>query len=173
MSEPYIGEIRIFGFDFAPRGWATCSGQIISIAQNTALFSILGTTYGGNGSNNFGLPDFRGRAPMAAGSGPGLTAYSLGEVTGEEAVTLLTSEMPLHTHSLQASADNALSQSPIGNIHATIAGDTLYRDAGAPTVQTPTSSIGIAGASVGHENRMPGLAMNICIALQGVFPGRN
>ena len=167
--DPFLGEIRIFGGDFAPRGWAFCRGQLVSIAQNTALFSLLGTTYGGNGQTTFGLPDLRGRLPVHPG--PSVTQ---GEVAGAEHVTLSASELPTHTHTFVASSQPANAGLPSGNrvANTTAAGPLLYAD-GPTTVPMAPAAIGPAGLSHPHENRMPYLAMNYIISMQGVFPSRN
>jgi microcystin-dependent protein len=168
MSEPFIGEIRIFSFDFAPRNWATCAGQILPIAQNQALFSILGTTYGGNGQTTFALPDLRGRTPIHWGQGPGLSNYSLGQSSGEEAHTLTTNEIPGHTHTVTASSNTADVTSP-ANAYWADGGVTAY----SATPSTTLQPLSTAGQSAPHENRSPYLALNICIALAGIFPSRN
>ncbi|ACL59739.1 phage tail protein [Methylobacterium nodulans] len=181
MSEPFIGEIILFAGNFAPRGWAFCNGQILSIAQNTALFSILGTTYGGNGQTTFALPDLRGRVPVSAGQGPGLSPYSLGQITGSETVTLIASQMPAHTHSVAADAAAGTVDSPNGaNLAKPI---TAVRPAtavngytsGNPTepVTLAPATIGVAGGSQPHNNLQPTLALNYIIALEGIYPSRN
>lgn len=170
--EPYIGEIRLFGFNFAPPGWAFCSGQILPINTNEALFAILGTTYGGNGVTNFALPDLRGRLAVHPGQGPGLSYYQLGEIVGTESVTLITTEMPTHSHALLASQNAATTTSPgSGVVHAAVSGDTLYRTAGSSVGMSGTTDV--AGSGQAHENRMPGLCLNYCIAIDGIFPARN
>ncbi len=190
--EPFIGEISMFGGNFAPKNWAFCNGQILSIAQNTALFSLLGTTYGGNGVNTFALPNLQGRSPIHWGQGPGLSNVTLGQVSGSETVTLIQTEMPAHTHavtggggqasvSLKCSSQAGNSDSPAGNIAAaTPAGDEQYADAAsangtmAPaTVTIPSPTLGITGGSQPHENRCPYLAISFIIALTGIFPSRN
>lgn len=169
MSEPFIGEIRIFGFNFAPRGWANCAGQILSIAQNTALFSLLGTTYGGNGQTTFALPDLRGRAPLNFGQGPGLSNYTLGQSSGTETVTLTQNEMPQHNHGVNASSQPANATRP-GN--AFPSGGGTYQTAPDGTTMAQ-QMIALAGGSQPHNNLQPYLALNICIALEGIFPSRN
>jgi len=172
MSEPFIAEIRIFGFNFAPRGWAFCNGQILPIAQNTALFSLVGTTYGGNGQTTFALPDLQSRAPMQQGAGPGLTPCSLGESAGADAVALAPSQMPLHSHLVQCSSGNANSQSASGTFLATEIGPAqTYSPSGAASMAA--DAIGVSGGGQAHPNMQPFLAMNFCIALQGIFPSRN
>ena len=172
MSEPFLAEIRTLPYNFAPRGWAQCDGQILAISQNTALFALLGTTYGGNGITTFALPDLRGRFAMHAAQGPGLSPRTLGEMDGASTVSLLSIEMPMHGHTLQAGITPA-STSPSGNVMAPTAtgGGNAYR---APGTTTPMASAAIspAGGSQPHENRQPYQALNFCIALQGIFPQR-
>jgi microcystin-dependent protein len=166
---PFIGEISLVPYNFAPRGWAFCQGQILSIAQNTALFSLLGTTYGGNGQTTFALPDLRGRAPIGAGQGPGLSNITLGEQAGLESVTLLTTQIPSHTHTAAATQAAATSTRPAGNVPA---GGGSYN----PTSDGSTLAsgfIGNTGSGQPHENRPPYLGLNYVIALEGVFPSRN
>jgi microcystin-dependent protein len=168
--DPYIAEIRIFAGNFAPRGWAFCNGQILSIAQNTALFSLLGTTYGGNGQTTFALPNLQGRLPMHPGNGPGLTPRTLGETSGSETVTLIQSQIPAHTHQARASTEDANSATP-ANATWGLASEQLYRpDAGA--TMSPTA-LTAAGSSQPHNNLQPYLVVNFIIALQGVFPPRS
>jgi microcystin-dependent protein len=169
---PILGEIRIFGGNFAPKGWAFCNGQLLNISQNSALFSLLGTTYGGDGRVTFALPDLRGRAPIGFGQGPGLSSYALGEQGGTEAVTLLVTEMPTHNHALGANSANGTSTVAQNNVPATSASrDNQY----SPTVNATMSptAIGPAGGNEPHENRQPYLAMNYIIALEGIYPSRN
>jgi len=173
MADPFVAEIRIFPFNFAPRGWAFCNGQLMPISQNTALFSLLGTTYGGDGKSNFALPDLQGRAPMHPGQGPGLSLHDLGETGGSETVTLLESEIPAHTHAMMASTQPGEDPTP-GPAEA------LARSVGASLYQTTTNAflpmspnaIAPVGGSLPHNNMMPYLTLNFCIALQGVFPPR-
>lgn len=176
MSQPYIAEIRMFGGNFAPRGWAFCNGQIISIAQNTALFSLLGTTYGGNGQTTFALPDLRCRVPLAPGTGPGLSNYVLGESTGQQTVTLLSTQMPAHTHLPASSSAAGTSTDPTGNLWASSVGGRtpppLY-SVGAPNTPMAAAAIGIAGGGQPHANQQPYLAVTYIIALQGIYPARN
>src|SRR5689334_20314008 len=173
MANPFLGEIRIFAGNFAPRGWALCNGQILAISQNTALFSLLGTNYGGNGQTTFALPNLAGRFAMHAAQGPGLSPRFLGESDGASTVSLLATEMPVHGHGLQAGITPA-STSPSGNVMAPTAtgGGNVYH---APGVTTPMAGTAIspAGGSQPHENRQPYLALNFCIALQGIFPSRS
>ncbi|HYF30662.1 MAG TPA: tail fiber protein [Chitinophagaceae bacterium] len=189
--EGTIGEIRMFAGTFAPRAWAFCAGQLLSIAQNTALFSILGTTYGGNGQTTFALPDLRGRSPIGAGQGPGLSNISLGEVSGVENVTILTSQMPAHTHTATATVtgtvapgcldDAGTTDAPGGarpaispggtNVYSTATPDASM--ATSPINATATVTIGIAGSSQPLPIRNPYLGMNYIICLEGIFPSRN
>lgn len=175
MSEPFIGEIRMFGGNFPPRGWQLCQGQLLSIAQNTALFSILGTTYGGNGQTTFALPDLRGRFPMQQGQGPGLSPRTLGQQGGSESVTLLSSQMPAHNHTVQASAADG---DVVGAADAFLASQSRgaslspYIGATDGTLMNP-AMIGVAGGSQPHDNMPPFTCVNFIIALEGVFPSRN
>lgn len=175
MADPFVAEIRIFPFNFAPTGWATCDGQLLPLSQNTALFSLLGTTYGGNGQSNFALPDLQGRGAMHKGQGPGLSLRDLGEMAGSETVTLLTSEMPAHNHIVNAKASGGQAD-PSGFIWGTSNAQKLAANFYAPAkgtgpVMHPQAS-GLAGGSLPHNNLMPYLTLNFCIALQGVFPPR-
>jgi microcystin-dependent protein len=171
MSDPFLGELKLFPYNFAPRGWAFCNGQILSIAQNTALFSLLGTTYGGNGQTTFALPDLRGRVPISAGQGPGLSNYSLGQVGGTETETLLIQQMPMHTHLVQASTGDATTSQPGGNVLAAVGGGAY---AAPPTDATMAPNmIATSGGSQPHNNVSPYLTLNWCIALAGIFPSRN
>jgi microcystin-dependent protein len=168
--DPYIAEIRMFAGNFAPRGWAFCNGQILSITQNTALFSLLGTTYGGNGQTTFGLPNLQGRLPMHPGAGPGLTPRSLGETSGIETLTLLQSQIPSHTHQARASTEDANSATPL-NATWGLASEQLYRvDDG---VAMSPNALAQAGSSQPHNNLQPYLVVNFIIALQGIFPPRS
>lgn len=176
MADPFVAEIRIFGFNFAPRGWAFCDGQLLPISQNTALFSLLGTTYGGDGKSTFALPDLQGSAAMQPGQGQGLSLRDLGETGGSQFVTLLESEIPLHTHTMTAWASDPatlfgpnaagtaiLSRSNNGAVYnQTVAGATMM----APQALPP------AGGSLPHNNMQPYLVLNFCIAMQGVYPQR-
>jgi microcystin-dependent protein len=172
MSEPFLGEIRMFGFNFAPRGWAFCNGQILSIAQNTALFALLGTTYGGNGQTTFALPNLQSRVPIHFGQGPGLSPYSLGQLSGQENVTLLPTQMPAHSHSLACHTDDAATGIPNGNFPAASA-QNIYASAATPGQFMNAGMVTVAGNSQPHTNIQPYLAINFCIALQGIFPSRN
>jgi microcystin-dependent protein len=177
MAEPFLGEIRIFAGNFAPRGWALCNGQILAISQNTALFSLLGTFYGGNGTSTFALPDLRGRLAVNQGQGPGLSSYTIGEQTGTESVTLLTTNMPAHTHLINASTGAADLGSPAGAVLAVpydstgVAG-TGYTKTPANTQMAP-NAVGLAGGSQPFSILQPLLAVTFIIALQGIFPSRN
>lgn len=176
MSEPFVAEIRMFGGNFAPRGYAFCSGQILPIAQNTALFSLLGTTYGGNGTTNFALPDLRGRAPMHPGNGAGLTPRVLGEVGGENNVTLLSTGMPSHSHSISGAviANSNPGETPASNTLFTNASpNQLYGTVLGTPVGLAPQSITLTGGSQPHNNTQPYLALSFIIALQGIFPSRN
>lgn len=174
MSNPFVAEIRIFAGSFAPKGWALCDGQLMPISQNTALFSLLGTTYGGNGTSNFALPNLQGCAPMQAGQGPGLTLRDLGETAGEQTVTLLQTEMPAHSHTFLAGGGSD-SNSPVGNAWASGQkgfGNVYAPSAGAQNVQMSPFATTIAGGSLPHNNMQPFLGLTFIIALQGVFPAR-
>jgi microcystin-dependent protein len=178
--DPFVAEIRIFPFNFAPKGWALCDGQIMPLSQNTALFSLLGTTYGGDGKSTFALPDLQGRAPMHPGQGPGLSLHDLGETGGSSTVTLLTTEIPAHNHEIKA---NAAPASFSGPVTATVGQVTTWSNAGVgnPNAYAPPGALApmawnsnpIAGGSLPHNNMMPSLTVNFCIALQGVFPPRS
>lgn len=173
MSDPFVAEIRIFGFTFAPRGWAQCNGQILPISQNTALFSLLGTTYGGNGQSTFALPDMQTNAPMHPGQGPGLSLHDLGETGGSEFVTLLESEIPLHNHFVVATPSPAETFSAQANAIARGVGMNPYQTvSNANMTNMSFNALSPAGGSLPHNNMMPYLVLNFCIALQGVFPPR-
>ncbi len=166
--DPFISEIQIFAFDFPPRGWATCSGQLLSIQQNTALFALLGTTYGGNGTTNFALPDYRGRVPMHIG---GSLSIQQGQSGGEENHTLTVNEMALHTHQVKASSATVNLPNPSGNLWAKGADDAGFSSSAGSTMST--SAVSQTGSNLSHENRSPFLVLNFCIAIQGIFPSRN
>jgi microcystin-dependent protein len=171
MADPFVAEIRIFPFNFAPKGWAWCDGQLMPLSQNTALFSLLGTTYGGDGKSTFALPDLQGRAPMHPGQGPGLSLHDLGETGGSETVTLLESEIPSHSHALRVSQADAIERVPTGQLPATGIGVGMYIAPG-PLVQFAPNADTPAGGDQPHNNMMPYLTFFFCIALQGVFPPR-
>ena len=166
--EPYVGEIKMVGFPFAPRGWALCQGQLLSIAQNTALFSLLGTTYGGNGQTTFGLPDLRGRAPMNWGQGPGLSGHDIGQMGGTETVTLTVPQMPAHTHPIGASGAGGDNTNPAGNYMAVASSDIYSENSGAQMANP-----GVIGNSQPHDNMPPYLAVTFIIALEGIYPPRD
>jgi len=173
MADPFVAEIRIFPFNFAPKGWAFCNGQLLPLSQNTALFSLLGTTYGGDGKSNFALPNLQGSAPMHPGQGPGLSLHDLGETGGTETVTLLESELPLHPHTQMANTTTATKSLPTGNSFAKGSAMIPYlAPAGAPVVQMAFQTIAPAGGSLPHNNMQPYLTLYFNIALQGVFPAR-
>jgi microcystin-dependent protein len=172
MADPFVAEIRIFPFNFAPKGWAFCDGQILPISQNTALFSLLGTTYGGDGKSNFALPNMQGNAPMHPGQGPGLSLHDLGETGGSETVTLLESEIPSHSHALNASKSDAIDTNVGNELLAKGIGVGMYAP---PSPQTTLADTAIApaGGDQPHNNMQPYLTLNFCIALQGVYPARS
>lgn len=172
MADPFVAEIRIFSFNFAPRGWAFCNGQILPLSQNTALFSLLGTTYGGNGMSNFALPDLQGNVPMHPGQGPGLSLHDLGETGGSETVTLLESEIPAHSHTLSVAGLNSQSTNPTNTVLGRGNPVKVYASGGSQ-VAMGTNSIAPSGGGSPHNNMMPYLTMSFCIALQGVFPPRS
>lgn len=170
--DPFIGTVRYFGFNFAPRGWAHCDGQLVAVNQNEALFSLLGTTYGGDGRTTFGLPDMRGRLPLHQGSGPGLTPHAMGQKSGAERVTVTASQIG-HSHSLRGSVATGNQSTPAGNALADDTGDNTYRNE-APGVTMSAGSIGTsAGGGLSHENRPPFLGTYCNIALVGIYPSRN
>ena len=172
MADPFVAEIRIFPFNFAPKGWAWCNGQLMPISQNTALFSLLGTTYGGDGRSNFALPDLQGRAPMHPGQGNGLSLHDLGETGGSTTVTLLESEMPTHTHQVMAStfAGDNIVPGPTVTLAGSSGGNAYGQPP--PTGQAAAQALSPYGGDAPHNNMMPYLTFYFCIALQGVFPPR-
>ena len=173
MSEPFVGEIRMFAGNFAPRGWAFCDGQLLAVNQNDALFSLLGTIYGGDGRTTFGLPDLRGRIPIHAGTGPGLSPRRLGSKGGAENVTLTTNQLPNHNHAMQAVAAAGNATSPQGAHLANAAGGNPFLNpATSTTTNMSGSAVGNAGGGQSHTNLMPTLCVNFIIALFGIFPSR-
>jgi microcystin-dependent protein len=174
MADPFVAEIRIFPFNFAPTGWAFCNGQLLPISQNTALFSLLGTFYGGDGKSTFALPNLQGNVPMHTGQGPGLSDHFLGETGGSEFVTLIQSEMPAHSHPVNGTFETDDSTTPVG--HGYGQQSTIYRapnsNPASVLVQMAPESLAPNGGSLPHNNMMPYLTLNFCIALQGVFPPR-
>jgi microcystin-dependent protein len=173
MAEPFLGQVILFGGNFAPAGWAQCNGQLLPISQYSSLFSLLGTQFGGNGTTNFALPDLRGRAPIAFGTGPGLTNYAIGETAGQETVSLLDSESPSHSHLPNA----MLAGSGVNEAGMVWAGDSngeeqLYSSVKPATAQFALSAIGMQGGNQAHENRPPYLAVTYIISLAGSFPSR-
>jgi microcystin-dependent protein len=173
--DPFVAEIRIFPFNFAPKGWAFCDGQLLPLSQNTALFSLLGTTYGGDGKSNFALPNVQGSAPMHPGQGPGLSLHDLGETSGSDTVTLLQSEIPAHTHTMRTHSQD------VGDLNAPAPDRSLAHSSGGfvfqsnilnNVVQLSNNAVPPAGGDQPHNNMQPYLTLNFCIALQGVFPPR-
>lgn len=172
MAQPYVGDIRMFGGNFAPRNYALCNGQLLPIAQYQELFALIGTTFGGDGQNTFGVPDLRGRVPVHQGQGPALPATTLGETAGTETVTLNTNQIPAHPHPA-GGGGAATSSSPTGNLPGvTAGGGEIYAAAGG-TVVAMAAAVGPAGGNQPHENVMPFQAISFIIALYGVFPARN
>jgi microcystin-dependent protein len=179
MTSPFVGEIRCFGFNFAPTGWALCNGQLLSISQNTALFSLLGTNFGGDGQSTFGLPDLQGNVPMHWGNGPGGFTSEIGEVQGSSTVTLLSSQIPIHNHAIISqvvapggAAEHAATP-PSGASIGPSNPDGLYNTSPTINATFSPSTIAATGGSQPHDNMQPYLTLNFCIALQGVFPARN
>ena len=173
MANPFVAEIRIFPFNFAPKGWAFCNGQLWPISQNTALFSLLGTTYGGDGRVTFALPNMQGNAPMHPGQGPGLSLHDLGEESGSQTVTLLQTEIPVHSHTVNAASGFVAGDTNVvlGNAFAKSSQGNAYIPQ-ANLVALALQTISPTGSSLPHNNMMPFLTLNFCIALQGVFPAR-
>jgi microcystin-dependent protein len=182
MSSPFVAEIRIFGFNFAPKGWAFCRGQLLPLSQNTALFSLLGTMYGGDGKSTFALPDLQGMAPLQQGQGPGLTQYIQGEETGTPTVSLLPTQLAQHNHGFAVStstastvttaANNQLAQGLAGNKQNSYVAHIYSPNAGSATTALAATTVAVSGGGAAHNNMMPYLALNFCIALQGIFPAR-
>ena len=175
MSNPFVAEIRIFGFNFPPRGWAFCDGQVLPLSQNTALFSLLGTTYGGDGKSNFALPNLQGSVPLQQGQGPGLSLYDLGETGGQTTVTLLSSQLPAHTHPLECSTAVGNQTSPVGGVPAVPPaqrGQHFYAGTQGTPPAMNANLLAPTGGNLPHNNLPPYLTLNFCIALQGVYPSR-
>jgi len=174
MADPFVAEIRIFPFNFAPKGWAFCDGQLLPLSQNTALFSLLGTVYGGNGKSNFALPNLQGSAPMHPGQGPGLSLYDLGQTGGSETVSLLESEIPSHSHGVMAAVNPALVKlpSPSVGLARSRNGNAYQTNSTQNLTNMSDQAIAPAGGDQPHNNMQPYLTLNFCIALQGVFPPR-
>jgi microcystin-dependent protein len=178
--DPFVAEIRIFPFNFAPLGWAFCNGQLLPISQNTALFSLLGTTYGGDGKSNFALPNLQGCVPMHPGQGPGLSLQDLGETGGSETVTLITSQIAAHGHFLNATTSAGTAADPSNGLYANgnwsnqgSSGAVQYYSATTPSASLNANALAPAGGDQPHNNLMPYLTLNFCIALQGVYPPRS
>jgi microcystin-dependent protein len=173
MSDPFVGEIKMFAGNFAPRGWALCDGQLLAVSQNDALFSLLGTTYGGDGRTTFALPDMRGRIPIHAGTGPGLSQHRLGEKGGSETHTLSINEVPSHTHAVQALNKPGDSGNPEDRHWAASSGTPLAYSNADPDTDLAAEAIDGAGGNQSHYNMMPNLCINFIIALFGIYPSRN
>ena len=171
MSDPFVGEIRMFAGNFAPRSWALCDGQLLAVSQNDTLFSLFGTIYGGDGRTTFGLPDLRGRVPIHMGAGPGLTPRSIGSRSGSETATVSSNQLPAHTHSWAASADPAEDGSPAGNTTATPSGSNLY-GSGTPIPMSTQGTTAVGGGQ-SHTNLMPTQCVHFIVSLFGVYPSRN
>jgi microcystin-dependent protein len=179
MSDQFVAEIRIFPFNFAPTGWALCNGQLMPITQNTALFSLLGTMYGGDGKSTFALPNLQGSLPLFWGQGPGLSSYVEGETGGSDTITLIDTEMPSHSHTLNANTVAGTAADPNGNMFSDgnwslqgASGKVQYYTTQAPAAQMNVNTIAPSGSSFPHNNLMPYLTVSFCIALQGIFPPR-
>lgn len=175
MSDPFVAEIRIFPFNFAPRGWAFCDGQLLATSQNSALFALLGTSYGGDGEANFALPNLQGCAALGQGQGPGLSNYAIGQEGGSDTVTLIPTEIPIHSHAMQGVTNPPPATGSAPSLVMGMGrsnGGTVYCAPNNLSQMSP-NAIGLAGGSLPHNNMMPYLTMNFCIALQGAFPSRN
>jgi len=172
-EDPLIGEVRFVGFNFAPRGWAMCNGQLLQISQNTALFSILGTTYGGDGRTTFGLPDMRGRTPIHPGHGPGLSSYQLGQKSGSELTVLNSTQLPSHSHTVKGVSTSARTTDSTGNAMARTRSNLKVYDNSAPNIALNNATVGESGSASGMNNMQPYNTVNCIIALVGVFPSRN
>ena len=176
MSTPFIGEIRMFPFNFAPVGWQFCDGSLLPISQFDTLFALIGTTYGGDGQATFAVPDLRGRLPIHQGQGPSLSNYVIGQTAGTESVTVTTQQMPAHTHGLAATTAAATALTPANNLlPAAVSGDTFYTNTITGNTAAPMSAqmLSQAGGSQPHDNTMPTLTVQYCIAYQGIFPSQN
>lgn len=173
--DPFVAEIRMFACNFPPSGWAFCDGQLLPISQNTALFSLLGTYYGGDGRSTFGLPNLQGQSPMQWGQGAGLSLHTLGETAGEETVTLIQTEMPAHNHTMRANNTDGAQPAPDNHVAAGPGADRdlFWYKTGSPNATMNPLALGMAGQGLPHNNMMPYLTVNFCIALQGVFPPRS
>ncbi len=171
--DPYIGDIRLFGGSFAPRGWVLCAGQLMSISQFSAVFAVIGTTYGGDGVTTFAVPDLRGRIPVGQGTGPGLTPRVLGQQFGSETVTLLSTQIPSHTHNLEASTATAGEETPTNGVFAQNGTDKFYVSAASGAEQLNPATIQLDGGSLPHDNIMPTTAINYIMCVEGIFPSRN
>lgn len=176
MSQPFVGEIRMFGFGRVPTGWQACDGSLLAISEYETLFALVGTTYGGDGQTTFAVPDLRGRVPIHQGTGPGLSPYVIGEIAGTETVTLVAGQMPAHTHAVQATSAAATTATP-GNtvMPGAVSGDTMYATdiTGLTGIPTSPQSVGPDGGTQPHENCMPTLTVQYCIAWAGIFPSQN
>ena len=174
MSDPFVGEIRMFAGNFAPRGWAFCDGQLLAISQNDALFSLFGTIYGGDGRTTFALPDMRGRLPVHEGNGSGLSNYPIGARWGVETVALTASQAQDHAHAMQGSSGFGSDTTPAGNLPATGSGINLYNNSASATViGLSGAAVGVAGGNLAHSNLMPFLCVNFIVALFGIYPSRS
>ena len=171
MSNPFVGEIRLFAGNFAPSGWALCDGELLSIAENAVLFSLLGTTYGGDGQTTFALPDLRGRLPIHRGSGPGLSSRTIGENGGAETVTLTVNQLPAHTHPMMAASSLSSDPNPQSKVLAESRGMDVYLD-DVPSTSMAASAVAAVGGSQPHDNTMPFLCVNFIISLFGIFPSQ-
>ena len=171
-AQPFIGQIMVFAGNFAPQGWAQCNGQLMPISQYDALFSLIGTTYGGDGQTTFALPDLRSRVPIHQGQGPGLSGYVIGQNGGAEAVTLLTTQLPVHTHPAMGNSDAGTNTDPTGGVWASGSTSTYIAGASANTNMNPTSISGSGGGQP-HDNMLPFLTLNFCIALEGIYPSQS
>jgi microcystin-dependent protein len=175
MSQPFVGEIRMFGFNFVPQGWQACDASLLSISDNSALFALIGTTYGGDGQNTFAVPDLRGRVPIHQGQGPGLSNYVIGQVAGNETITVTPQQMPAHTHAVIATTALASTGTPgSAVIPGAVTNDTTYVTdiTGLTGIPTAPATVTAAGGSQPHENTMPTLTVGYCIALDGIFPSQ-